>query len=92
MMGSTKILFGIAIVMFIYAISILFVGYNFETHLWYDKPYLNPDYYVFHPHEEDTCDDLESKFGLFHPKGSNPIRFEILQDMFEKECKVKITI
>jgi len=45
---------------------------------------------MFHPHEDDSCETLKSKFELFHPNGSNPIRFEIVREMFVKECGVVI--
>jgi len=64
------------------------VAYNYETKFWYDKPYLNSDYYVFHPHTDDSCETLQSKFDLFHPNGTNPIRFEILKEMFANDCEV----
>ncbi len=64
------------------------VAYNYETKFWYDKPYLDSDYYTFHPHIDDSCETLQSKFDLFHPNGTNPIRFEILKEMFANDCEI----
>lgn len=82
---------GISILIFtaVFATFVL-VGYNFDTKFWYDKPYLDDSYYTFHPHEDDTCETLQSKFDLFHPKGTNPVRFEIMKEMFQKDCEVII--
>lgn len=54
------------------------------------SPFFDEDYYVFHPHEDDTCEILQSKLDLFHPHGTNPIKFEILKEMFESKCEVVI--
>lgn len=64
--------------------------YNFETGFWYDTPYSSSSYYTFHPHVDDTCQDLQSKLDLFHPRGTNPIRFEVMKAMFKADCEVII--
>ena len=66
----------------------IFLTYNFDTGFWFDKPLFDEDYYVFHPHNDDSCDVLKSKYELFHPEGTNPIKFEILEKMLEKKCVV----
>lgn len=78
--------------LYVISVSFVLVTYNFETHFWYDTPYFSGSYYTFHPHQEDSCETLKSKFDLFHPNGSNPIRFEIVKEMFEKECEVVIIV
>jgi hypothetical protein len=66
------------------------IAYNFDTKFWYDKPYLSDSYYTFHPHEDDDCKTLQDKLDLFHPRGTNPIRFEIMKSMFQNDCEVII--
>jgi len=71
-------------------VIIVGLSYNFETGFWYDTPYTSSSYYTFHPHPDDTCEDLQSKLDLFHPKGTNPIRFEVMKAMFKADCEVII--
>lgn len=66
----------------------VFLAYNFDTGFWFDKPLFDPDYFTFHPHKDDSCDVLRSKYELFHPEGTNPIKFEIYDRMVEKRCMV----
>jgi len=66
------------------------LSYNFNTHFWFDTPFADPNYHVWHPHTNDSCDELQSKLDLFHPKGTNPVRFEIMEAMFLNDCEVII--
>jgi len=72
------------------SLMIFFTVFNLETGFWFDKPFLDDEYYVWHPHDNDTCDILQSKLDLFHPQGTNPVRFEILKSMFQNDCEVLI--
>lgn len=77
---------GFVILMSLMAVVSIF--YNSNTGFWFDKPYLDEGYYIWHPHENDTCEELQSKLDLFHPDGTNPVRFELLKAMFEQRCEV----
>lgn len=69
------------------SIVILFlISYNFDTGFWGDTPYVSNSYYVFHPHPDDTCEELIFKFNLYHPNGTNPIKFEVLNEIQKRGC------
>jgi len=65
------------------------LAYDFDTGFWFDTPFTNPDYYVFHPHRDDTCADLQSKYNLYHPEGTNPVKFQLYDRMIEMNCLVR---
>ncbi len=67
-------------------VTLISISYNFETGFWGDTPYVSGSYYVFHPHPDDTCEELTSKFNLFHPNGTNPIKFEIQDEIQNRGC------
>ncbi len=73
-----------------FSLLVLFtMTYNVETGIWFDTPLLDPDYFVFHPHSSDSCEILQEKLLLFHPEGTNPIKFEILESMIKKRCQIE---
>ena len=68
----------------------LFFGlfFNFETRFFGDTPFADPNYYVFHPEDEDTCKILSYKYSLHHPMSNNPIKGQVIDKMFEKGCSI----
>ena len=45
-------------------VLLVLISYNFDTGFWGDTPYVSKSYYVFHPHPDDTCEELTFKFPL----------------------------
>lgn len=82
----------IGFVIFMCILAVVSILYNSNTGFWFDKPYLDEEYYTFHPHLDDSCEILQSKLNLFHPDGTNPVRFELLKAMFEQRCEVILRI
>ncbi len=81
----------IGLMIFLGGITVSTIFYNYETGFWFDTPYIDSeDYYSWHPHKDDSCEELQSKLDLFHPDGINPVRFELLKAMFEKRCEVDL--
>lgn len=46
------------------------------------------DYYVFNPSWIDSCENLQHKLNLFHPNGTNPIIFDLIDMMKNKNCEI----
>lgn len=80
--------FWLSLLIIFISLIVLFNTYNFDTGFWFDTPFLDEGYYIWHPHENDTCEQLQEKLDLFHPDGTNPVRFELLKAMFENRCEV----
>jgi len=62
---------------------------TFTGSCWFDSPIINNDYYVFHPEGSDNCETFQSKLDLFHPEGTNPTKFELIDRMKQLECEEK---
>lgn len=71
-------------------VVILKITYNFNTGFWGDTSYVDPNYFDWHPSIDDSCQQLQDKLDLFHPHGTNPVRFEILKAMWENNCTITI--
>lgn len=75
----------VVILLLILGVTVMGIVLNYEK-------ISDSDYYVFHPHPDDTCEELLFKYDLYHPQGSNPVRFENLRELFIKNCITEIEL
>jgi len=80
----------IGIMVFISGVGFSTIFYNYQTGFWFDTVYVDYNYYTFHPHPNDSCEILQGKLDLYHPQGTNPVKFELLKAMFTKKCEIEL--